>query len=114
MQHSKVIAYFSRQLKVYEKNYLTQELELAAVVFALKILRYSPYGVYVDAFTDNKSLLYLFNKKDLSLCQRRWLELLKDYDMSVLHYHGKPMWLWMHLVVSSWAVCCISKKSKGS
>lgn len=72
------------------------------------------YGVRVDVFADHKSLQYVFTQRELNIHQRRWLELLKDYDMSVLHYHGKPMWLWMHLVVSSWAVCCISKKSKGS
>ncbi|KAH0669077.1 hypothetical protein KY289_023570 [Solanum tuberosum] len=86
MQNGKVIAYASRQLKVHEKNYPTHDLELAVVVFALKIWRHYLYGVHVDVFTDHKSLQYVFTQKDLNLRQRRWLEFLKDYDMSV-HYH---------------------------
>lgn len=86
MQHGKVVAYASRQLKNHEKNYPTHDLELAAVVFALKIWRHYLYGVHVDIFTDHKSLQYVFTQKELNLRQRRWLELLKDYDMS-LHYH---------------------------
>ncbi|KAH0633127.1 hypothetical protein KY284_035913 [Solanum tuberosum] len=81
-----VIAYASRQLKVHEKNYPIHDLELAAVVFALKIWRHYLYGVHVDVFTDHKSLHYVFTQKELNLRQRRWLEFLKDYDMSV-HYH---------------------------
>jgi len=86
MQRGKVIAYASRQLKVHEKNYPTHDLELAAVVFALKIWRHYLYGVHVDVFTDHKSLQYVFTQKELNLLQRRWLEFLKEYDMSV-HYH---------------------------
>ena len=71
MQHGKVIAYASRQLKVHEKNYPTHDLELAAVVFALKIWRHYLYGVHVDVFTDHKSLQYVFTQKDLNLRQRR-------------------------------------------
>ncbi|WMV41089.1 hypothetical protein MTR67_034474 [Solanum verrucosum] len=89
MQNGKVIAYASRQIKVHEKNYPTHDLELVAVVFALKIWRHYLYGVYVNVFTNDKSLQYVFNQKDLNLCQRRWLELLKDYDMSVLYHPGK-------------------------
>ncbi|KAH0692437.1 hypothetical protein KY285_019534 [Solanum tuberosum] len=85
MQRGKVIAYASRQLKVHENNYPTHDLELA-VVFALKIWRHYLYGVHVDVFTDHKSLQYVFTQKELNLRQRRWLEFLKDYDMSV-HYH---------------------------
>ncbi|KAH0636085.1 hypothetical protein KY290_036497 [Solanum tuberosum] len=79
-------AYASRQLKVHEKNYPTHDLEIATVVFALKIWRHYLYGVHVDVFTDHKSLQYVFTQKELNLRQRRWLEFLKDYDMSV-HYH---------------------------
>ena len=86
MQAGKVIAYASRQLKVHEKNYPTHDLELAAVVFALKLWRHYLYGVHVDVFTDHKSLQYVFTQRELNLRQRRWLELLKDYDMNV-HYH---------------------------
>ena len=60
MQRGKVIAYDCRQLKVHEKNYPTHDLELAAVVFALKIWRHYLYGVHVDVFTDHKSLQYVF------------------------------------------------------
>ncbi|KAH0743176.1 hypothetical protein KY290_031169 [Solanum tuberosum] len=84
MQHGKVIAYASRQLKVHEKNYPTHDLELAAVVFVLKIWRHYLYGVHIDVLTNHKSLQYVFSQKELNLRQRRWLELLKDYDMSVL------------------------------
>ncbi|WMV32271.1 hypothetical protein MTR67_025656 [Solanum verrucosum] len=89
MQNDKVIAYASRQLKVYEKNYPTHDLELAAIVFALKIWRHYLYDVHVDIFTDHKSLQYVFTQKELNLKQRRWLELLKDYDMSILYHPGK-------------------------
>nr|XP_016463287.1 PREDICTED: uncharacterized protein LOC107786335 [Nicotiana tabacum] len=89
MQHGKFIAYASRQIKAHEKNYLTHILELAAVVFALKIWRHYLYGVHVDIFTDHKSLQYIFKKRELNLRQRRWLELLKDYDVDILYYPGK-------------------------
>ena len=68
---------------------MTHDLELAAAVFALKIWRHYLYGVHVDVFTDHKSLQYVFSQKDLNLRQRRWLELLKNYDMSVLYHLGK-------------------------
>ncbi|GJS70738.1 putative reverse transcriptase domain-containing protein [Tanacetum coccineum] len=80
MQHGKVIAYASRQLKPYEVNYPTHDLELAAVVFALKIWRHYLYGESCDIFTDHKSLKYIFTQRELNMRQRRWLELLKDYD----------------------------------
>ncbi|KAH0710910.1 hypothetical protein KY284_012337 [Solanum tuberosum] len=86
VQRGKVIAYASRQLKVHEKNYQTHDLELATVVFALKIWRHYLYGIHVDVFTDHKSLQYVFTQKEMNLGQRRWLEFLKDYDIS-LHYH---------------------------
>ncbi|WMV40955.1 hypothetical protein MTR67_034340 [Solanum verrucosum] len=89
VQNDKVIAYASRQLKVHEKNYPTHDLELAAVVFALKIWRHYLYGVHVDIFTDHKSLQYVLTQKELNLRQRRWLELLKDYDLSILYHPGK-------------------------
>ena len=67
MQHGKVIAYSSRQLKVHEKNYLTHDLELGAVVFNWKIWRQYIYGVHVNLLTDHKSLQYVFNQKELNL-----------------------------------------------
>lgn len=78
-----------QQLKVHEKNYPAHDLELAVVVFALKIWHHYLYGFHVDIFTDNKSLQYVFTQKKLNLKQRRWLELLKDYDMSILYHAGK-------------------------
>ncbi|GJW37562.1 putative nucleotidyltransferase, ribonuclease H [Tanacetum coccineum] len=89
MQHGKVIAYASRQLKPYEENYPTHDLELAAVVFALKIWRHYLYGETCDIFTDHKSLKYIFTQKELNMRQRRWLELLKDYDANIQYHPGK-------------------------
>nr|GEW01031.1 RNA-directed DNA polymerase [Tanacetum cinerariifolium] len=89
MQHGKVIAYASRQLKPYEVNYPTHDLELAAVVFALKIWRHYLYGESCDVFTDHKSLKYIFTQRDLNMRQRRWLELLKDYDTNIQYHPGK-------------------------
>ena len=86
MQRDKVKAYASRKLKVHENNYLTHNLEPAAVMFALKIWRHNLYVVHVDVFTDHTNLLYVFAQKEFNLRQRRRLEFLKDYDMSV-HYH---------------------------
>ena len=89
MQNEKVIAYASRQLKTHEKNYPTHDLELAAVVFALKIWRHYLYGVTCQIYTDHKSLKYIFTQKELNMRQRRWLELLKDYDCTILYHPGK-------------------------
>ena len=69
MQHGKVIDSASRQLKFHEKNYPTHDLELAVVVFALKIWRHYLYGVHVDVYTDHNSLQYVFTQKDLNLRQ---------------------------------------------
>ena len=89
MQNGKVIAYASRQLKVHEMNYPTHNLELAAIVFALKIWCHYLYVVHVDIFTDHKSLEYVFTQKELNLRQKRCLKLLEDYDMSILYHQGK-------------------------
>ncbi|GJS90714.1 putative reverse transcriptase domain-containing protein [Tanacetum coccineum] len=89
MQHGKVISYASRQLKPYEVNYPTHDLELAAVVFALKIWRHYLYGESCDIFTDHKSLKYIFTQRELNMRQRRWLELLKDYDTNIQYHPGK-------------------------
>lgn len=89
MQHGKVIAYASRQLRNHEKNYPTHDLELAAVVFALKIWRHFLYGEKCEIYTDHQSLKYIFSQKDLNMRQRRWLELLKDYDCEILYHPGK-------------------------
>lgn len=89
MQRGKVIAYASRQLKEHEKNYPTHDLELAAVVFALKIWRHYLYGVKCTIYTDHKSLKYFFDQRDLNMRQRRWLDLVKDYDCEILYHPGK-------------------------
>ncbi|KAA3461417.1 reverse transcriptase [Gossypium australe] len=88
MQEVKVIAYASRQLKPHEKNYPTHDLELAAIVFALKIWRHHLYGEKCRIFTDHKSFKYLMTQKKLNLRQRRWLELIKDYEL-VIDYHPR-------------------------
>ncbi|KAL0560141.1 hypothetical protein IC582_000535 [Cucumis melo] len=89
MQQGKVVAYASRQLKSHEQNYPTHDLELAAVVFALKIWRHYLYGEKIQIFTDHKSLKYFFTQKELNMRQRRWLELVKDYDCEILYHPGK-------------------------
>jgi len=83
------VAYASRQLKVHEKNYLTHDLELAAVVYVLKIWRHYLYGSKFEVFTDHKSLKYLFDQKELNMRQRRWLEYLKDFDFKLSYHPGK-------------------------
>jgi hypothetical protein len=81
-----VIAYASRQLRKHEQNYPTHDLELAAVVHALKIWRHYLLSHKCQIYTDHKSLKYIFTQNDLNLRQRRWLELIKDYDLEI-HYH---------------------------
>ncbi|GAU46655.1 hypothetical protein TSUD_281460 [Trifolium subterraneum] len=89
MQKGKVVAYASRQLKVHERNYPTHDLELAAIVFALKVWRHYLYGSRFEVFSDHKSLKYLFDQKELNMRQRRWLEFLKDYDFELSYHPGK-------------------------
>ncbi|KAJ4710029.1 Retrotransposon protein, putative, Ty3-gypsy subclass [Melia azedarach] len=89
MQHGNVIAYASRQLKKHELNYPTHDLELAAIVFTLKIWRHYLYGTTCEIYTDHKSLKYLFTQKELNLRQRRWIELIKDYDCTIDYQPGK-------------------------
>ncbi|GKF25313.1 putative reverse transcriptase domain-containing protein, partial [Tanacetum coccineum] len=89
MQREKVIAYASRQLKIHEKNYTIHDLELGAVVFALKIWRHYLYGTKCTVFTDHKSLQHILNQKELNMRQRRWLELLSDYDCEIRYHPGK-------------------------
>jgi len=88
-QHGKVIAYASRQLKTHEVNYLVHDLELAAVVFALRIWRHYLYGSQTQIFTDHKSLKYLMSQKELNMQQKRWIELIKDYDCTIKYHPGK-------------------------
>ncbi|WVZ81302.1 hypothetical protein U9M48_028693 [Paspalum notatum var. saurae] len=86
MQEGRVIAYASRQLRKHEANYPTHDLELAAVVHALKIWRHYLLGNTCHIYTDYKSLKYIFTQPELNMRQRRWLELIKDYDLEI-HYH---------------------------
>jgi ribonuclease HI len=86
MQEGHAIAYASHQLRKHELNYLTHDLELAAVVHALKIWRHYIMGTKCQVYTDHKSLKYIFTQKDLNFRQHHWLELIKDYDLEI-HYH---------------------------
>ena len=86
MSNDRVIAYASRQLKKHEENYPSHDLELAVVMFALKIWRHYLYGVPCRILTDHKSLQYIFTEKELNPRQRRLLELIKDYDCTI-EYH---------------------------
>nr|GEX30810.1 putative reverse transcriptase domain-containing protein [Tanacetum cinerariifolium] len=103
MQREKVISYASRQLKIHEENYTTHDLELGAVVFALKIWRHYLYGTKCTVFTDHKSLQHILDQKELNMRQRRWLELLSDYDCEI-HYHP-----WKANVVAN----ALSRKEQG-
>ncbi|GKA14493.1 putative nucleotidyltransferase, ribonuclease H [Tanacetum coccineum] len=89
MQRGKVITYASRQLKIYEKNYTTHDLELGAVVFALKIWRHYLYGTKSFIYMDHKSLQHIFSQKELNMRQRRWIELFSDYDCEICYHPGK-------------------------
>ncbi|WVZ52210.1 hypothetical protein U9M48_003292 [Paspalum notatum var. saurae] len=86
MQEGRVIAYASCQLRKHEVNYPTHDLELLAVVYALKKWRHYLLGNTCHIYTDHKSLKYIFTQPELNMRQRRWLELIKDYDLEV-HYH---------------------------
>ncbi|GJX74168.1 putative reverse transcriptase domain-containing protein [Tanacetum coccineum] len=86
MQRGKVIAYASRQLKIHEKNYTTHDLELGAVVFALKTWRHYLYGTKSVIYTDHESLQHIFDQKELNMRQRRWIKLFSDYECEI-RYH---------------------------
>ena len=89
MQRAKVIAYASRQLKTHEVNCTTHDLELGVVVFALQIWRHYLYGTRCTIFTDHKSLQHILNQKELNMRQRRWVELLNDYECEIKYHPGK-------------------------
>jgi hypothetical protein len=86
MKEGRVISYSSRQLKRHEENYPTHDLEFAAMVLALRMWRHYLLGNVVHIYMDHKSLKYIFTQLDLNMRQRRWLELIKDYELEV-HYH---------------------------
>ncbi|GKF11054.1 putative reverse transcriptase domain-containing protein [Tanacetum coccineum] len=89
MQREKVIAYASRQLRKNEENYTTHDLELGAVVFALRLWRHYLYDTKCTVFTDHKSLQYICDQKELNMRQRGWIELLSDYDCVIRYHSGK-------------------------
>jgi hypothetical protein len=89
MQENRVIAYASQAFRPHEKNYPTHDLELAAVVHALKLWRHYLMGNHCNIYIDHKSLKYIFTQSNLNMRQRRWLELIKDYDLEVHYHHDK-------------------------
>ncbi|GKE23146.1 putative reverse transcriptase domain-containing protein [Tanacetum coccineum] len=89
MQREKVIAYASRQLKKHEENYMTHDLELRVVVFALKLWRHYLYETNCVVCTDHKSLQYILDQKELNMRQQQWIELLSDYDCEIRYHPGK-------------------------
>jgi hypothetical protein len=89
MQDGHVVAYASRQLRKHEEKYPTHDMELAAVVHALKIWRHYIIGKRREVYSDHKSLKYIFTQPGLNLRQRRWLELIKDYDLGINYHPGK-------------------------
>nr|GFD03281.1 putative reverse transcriptase domain-containing protein [Tanacetum cinerariifolium] len=89
MQRGKVIAYASRQLKIYENNYTTHDLELGAVVFALKIWIHYLCGTKSVIYTDHKSLQHIFSQKELNMRQHRWIELFSEYNYEIRYHPGK-------------------------
>jgi hypothetical protein len=89
MQEGQVVCYVSRQLRRHEENYPTHDLELATVVYDLKIWRHYLIGHRCEIYSDHKSLKYIFTQNDLNLRLRRWLELIKDYDLGINYHLGK-------------------------
>nr|GEV21667.1 putative reverse transcriptase domain-containing protein [Tanacetum cinerariifolium] len=89
MQRGKVIAYASSQLKFHDNNYTTHDLELGAVVFALKIWRHYLYGTKSFIYTDHKSLQHIFSQKELNMRHRHWIELFSYYDCEIRYHPGK-------------------------
>jgi hypothetical protein len=92
MEDGHVVAYASRQLRKHEVNYLTHDLELVAVVHVLKIWWHYLMGKRCELYTDHKSLRYIFTQVNLNHRQRRWLELIKDYNLGINYHLGRPMW----------------------
>jgi hypothetical protein len=89
MQDDHIVAYASRQLRKHEEKYPTHDLELAAMVHALKIWRHYIIGKRCEVYSDHKSLKYIFTQPDLNLRQRKWLQLIKDYDLGINYHPGK-------------------------
>jgi hypothetical protein len=118
MQDGRAIAYASRQLQCHEEHHPTYDLEVLAVVHALKVWRNYLLGNLVHIYTDHKSLKYLFTQPDLNMRQRRWLELIKDYELEVHYHSGKANVVvdalsckhrCKHLTIQSHPSCCDSE-----
>ncbi|GKA01932.1 putative reverse transcriptase domain-containing protein [Tanacetum coccineum] len=105
MQIGKVIAYASRQLKIHEKNYTTHDLELGAIVFALKTWRHYMYGTKSVIYTDHKSFQHIFDQKELNMRQRRWIELFSDYE-----YLGWNCYSQQFILIDLWLILDLLKR----
>ena len=92
MQHGNVVAYASRQLKDHERNYLSHDLEMAAMMLALMLWRHYLYGEQFEVFTNHQSLKYIFTQKDLNMRQRRWVEYLRTMTLACPTTLGRPTW----------------------
>ena len=84
MQLGKVVFYASRQLRPHEGKYPVHDMELAAVVFALKVWRHYLFGEHFELYTEHKSLKYLFSQKELNLRQQRWMDTISSFDFEAL------------------------------
>ena len=104
MQSERVVAYGSRQLKNHEQSYHTLDMELAAIVFALKISCHYLYSEQFEVFSNHKILKYIFTQRDLNMRQRRWMEYLENYDFTLHYYPGKANVVVDALIRKSWGV----------
>ena len=89
MQSGRVVDYGSHQRKNHEHNYPIHDMELAAVVLALKIWCHYLYGEQFEMYADHKSLKYIFTQRDLNMRQRKWMEFLEEYDFTLHYHYGK-------------------------
>jgi hypothetical protein len=89
MQEGRVVSYASHQLRKHGENYPTHDLELAVVVHDLKIWRHYLISHQCEIYSDHKSLMHIFTQTNLNLRQRRWLELIKDYDLGINYHSGR-------------------------
>jgi hypothetical protein len=92
MKDGHVVVYASRQLRKHEAHYPTHDLDLAALVHALRIWRHYLMRKRCEVYTDHKSLKYIFTQLNLNVRQRRWLELIKDYYFGINYHPGRLMW----------------------
>ena len=104
MQFGKVMVYGSRQLKNHERSYPTHDMELAAIVFALKIWHHYLYGEQFKVFPDHKNLKYIFTQQDLNMRQRKWMEYLEDYEFTLYYHLDKTNVVADALSLKSWGI----------